>query len=105
MKKLIRNFKYWENYKMYLDLMKKFVDKKISGTEFSDQFFQMWKSDRDKTYNSEELVYITENFKLTEINAFSSFISDLFLDFYSNWLYFLIVEKYRVYRTHIYTRY
>ena len=43
--------------------MKKFVDKKISGTEFSDQFFQMWKSDRDKTYNSEELVYITENFK------------------------------------------
>lgn len=38
--------------------MKKFVDKKISGTEFSDQFFQTWKSDRDKTYNSEELVYI-----------------------------------------------
>lgn len=60
--------------------MKKFVDKKISGTEFSDQFFQMWKSDRDKTYNSEELVYITENFKLTEINGFSSLISDLFLD-------------------------
>jgi len=56
MKKLIMNFKYRENYKMYLDLMKKFVDKKISGTEFSDQFFQMWKSDRDKTYNSEELV-------------------------------------------------
>ena len=29
--------------------MKKFVDKKISGIEFSDQFFQTWKSDRDKT--------------------------------------------------------
>ncbi len=56
--------------------MKKFVDKKISGTEFSDQFFQTWKSDRDKTYNSEE----TENFKLTEIDGFSSLISDLFLD-------------------------
>ena len=54
--------------------MKKFVDKKISGTEFSDQFFQMWKSDRDKTYNLEELVYITE------IDGFSSLISDLFLD-------------------------
>lgn len=65
---------------MYLDLMKKFVDKKISGTEFSDQFFQMQKSDRDKTYNSEELVYITENFKLIEIDGFSSLISDLFLD-------------------------
>lgn len=74
------NFKYWENYKMYLDLMKKFVDKNISGTEFSYQLFQMWKSDRDKTYNSEELVYITESFKLTEINGFSSLISDLFLD-------------------------
>ena len=23
MKKLIRNFNYWENYKMYIDLMKK----------------------------------------------------------------------------------
>ena len=77
---LIRNFKYWENSKMYLDLMKKFVDKKIRGTGFSDQFFQMWKSDRDKTYNSEELVYITENFKLTEIDGFSSLISELFLD-------------------------
>lgn len=69
MKKLIKNFKYWENYKMYLDLMKKFVDKKISGTKFSGQFFQTWRSDRDKTYNSEELVYITENFKLTEIEG------------------------------------
>lgn len=28
MKNLIRNFKYWEKHKMYLDLMKKFVDKK-----------------------------------------------------------------------------
>ena len=31
---LIRNVKYWENYKMYLNLIKKFADKKISGTEF-----------------------------------------------------------------------
>jgi len=77
---LIRNFKYWENYKIYLDLMKKFVDKKISGTEFYDEFFQTWKLDRDKIYNSEELFYITENFKLTEIDGFSSLISNLFLD-------------------------
>ena len=61
--------------------MKKFIDKKINGTEFSDQFFQTCKSDRDKTYNSEELVYITENFKLTKIDWFSSLISDLFLDY------------------------
>jgi len=77
---LIRNFKYWQNSKAYLNLMKKFVDKKISAIEFSDQFFQMWKSDRDKAYNSEELVYITENFKLAQIDGFSSLISDLFLD-------------------------
>ena len=61
--------------------MDDFVDEKISGTKFSDQFFQMWRSDCDKTYESEELVYRTENFKLTEINAFSSLISDLFLNF------------------------
>lgn len=54
--------------------------KKINGTEFSDQFFETWKSDRDKTHDSEELVYITENFKLTEIDGFSSLMSDLFLD-------------------------
>ena len=60
-----------------------FVAKKISVTKFPDQFFQIQKSDCDKTYDSEELVYIyiTENFKLTEINTFLSFISDLFLDF------------------------
>jgi hypothetical protein len=44
--------------------------KKISGTEFYDEFFQHGELDRDKTYNSEELFYITENFKLTEIDGF-----------------------------------
>ena len=80
MTELVENFKYWESYSMYVDLMQKFVKKKISGTEFSDQFFQIWKSDRDKIYNSEELFYIKEKFKLTEIDGFSSLISDLFLD-------------------------
>ena len=59
---------------MYLDLMKKFVHKNISGTKFSDQFFQTWKLDRDKIYNSKELVYTTE------IDWFSFLISDLFLN-------------------------
>lgn len=54
--------------------MKRFVHKKISWTKFSDQFFQTWKLDRDKTYNSKELVYTTE------IDWFSFLISDLFLD-------------------------
>lgn len=82
----LENFKYWSSYKIYLDLMKKFVDKKISAIKFSDQFFQRWKSDRDKISNSEELVYIMENLKLTEIDKltemdwFSSLISDLFLE-------------------------
>ena len=77
---LIRNFKYWENCEIYQELMEKFVAKKISGTEFSDQFFEMWRSDRDKIYNSEELVYITKNVQLTKIEGFSALISDLFLD-------------------------
>ena len=54
--------------------MKKFVDKKISGTKFYDQFFQTWKSDREKTYN------IKENLKLAEIDVFPYLIADLFLD-------------------------
>lgn len=77
---LIRNFKFWENSKIYIELMQKFVDQKISATEFYHEFFQIWKSDRDKTYNAEELFYIAENVQLTEIDGFSSLISDLFLD-------------------------
>lgn len=76
----IRNFEYLENCNIYIDLMKKFIDKKISGIKFSDQFFQKWKLDRDKTYNSKELVHMTGNFKLIEIDGVSSLIPDLFLD-------------------------
>ena len=44
--------------------MKKFVDKKISGTEFSDQFFQTWKSDRDKSVKFCEI--LEEKLELTD---------------------------------------
>ena len=80
MTKLRIGGQYRENSKLYIHLMKKFLDKKISGTEFSDQFFEMWRSDRDKNSNPEELVYIRKNPKLIEIDGFASLISDLFLD-------------------------
>jgi hypothetical protein len=52
--------------------------KKISGTEFYDEFFQH--GIRSWQLIIQKLFYITENFKLTEIDGFSSLISDLFLD-------------------------
>lgn len=42
--------------------MKKFVDKKDSETEFSDQFFQTCKSHDDKSYNSKRLIYNNKKF-------------------------------------------
>ena len=44
--------------------MKKFVDKKVIGTELSDQFFQTWKSDRDKSVKFCEI--LEEKLELTD---------------------------------------
>ena len=76
----LENYKFWESYPMYVDLMQAFVDRKITGKKFSDKFFQMWKFNLTKTYSAEKLVWITKNIQLTEIDGFSSLISNLFLD-------------------------
>jgi hypothetical protein len=35
---LLENFSYWENRKLYLQLMEKFVNGKIDGTQFDIEF-------------------------------------------------------------------
>lgn len=77
---LIENFKYWQNKKLYLELMERFMDEKIDGKQFDSEFCKMWKRDRDKTYSSKELIDITERVDLTKFKGFSALMSKLFTD-------------------------
>lgn len=77
---VIENFKYWENKKRYLELMERFIDEKIDGREFDSEFCQMWSKDRDKTYSSQELLYLAEHVDLTQLKGFSGLMSKLFTD-------------------------
>lgn len=77
---LIENFKYWQNKKLYLELMERFMDEKIDGKQFDSEFCKMWKRDRDKTYSSKELLDITELVDLTKFKGFSALMSKLFTD-------------------------
>ena len=77
---LLENFSYWENKKLYLQLMEKFVNGKIDGTDFNREFYRMWKVDRDKNYSLKELFDKIEDEKLTELEGFSALISGLFTD-------------------------
>ena len=77
---LLENFSYWENRKLYLQLMEKFVTGKIDGTQFDIEFCRMWRADRDKNYSLKELFDKIEDEKLTELEGFSALISGLFTD-------------------------
>lgn len=77
---LLENFSYWENKKLYLQLMEKFVNRQIDGRQFEKQFCQMWRVDRDKTYSLKELFEKINDEKLTELEGFSTLISNLFTD-------------------------
>lgn len=77
---LIENFKYWENKKLYLELMERFIDEKIDGKQFDSEFCKMWRKDRDKTYSSKELLHIAEHVYLTKFKGFSGLMSKLFTD-------------------------
>lgn len=77
---LLENFGYWENRKSYLQLMKKLVNEKIGATQFDKEFCQMWRVDRDRNYSLKELFDKIEDEKLTELEGFSTLISDLFSD-------------------------
>jgi hypothetical protein len=75
---LLENFSYWENRKLYLELMERFINERIDGTQFDSEFCQMWRVDRDKTYSSKELLNNIEHVDLTKLEGFSALISDLF---------------------------
>lgn len=77
---LLENFSYWENRKLYLQLMENFVYERIDGMQFDREFCRMWRVDRDKNYSLEELLDKIEDEKLTELEGFSALMSDLFTD-------------------------
>lgn len=77
---LLENFSYWENKKLYLQLMEKFVNGRIDGTQFNSEFYRMWRLDRDKNYSLKELLDKIEDVELTKLEGFSALISDLFTD-------------------------
>ena len=76
----MENFSYWENRKLYLELMERFINGRIDGTQFDSEFCQMWRVDRDKNYSSKELLDKIEDVELTKLEGFSALISDLFTD-------------------------
>ena len=77
---LLENFSYWSNRKLYLELMERFINGRIDGTQFDNEFCQMWRVDRDKSYSSKELLDKIEDVELTKLEGFSALISDLFTD-------------------------
>lgn len=77
---LLENFSYWENRKLYLQLMENFVYERIDGMQFDREFCRMWRVDRDKNYSLEKLLDKIEDEKLTELEGFSALMSDLFTD-------------------------
>lgn len=48
---ILENFKYWESTKLYVNLMKKFINGEIITTEFVEKFFEMCEFDRDRRLN------------------------------------------------------
>ena len=77
---LLQTFSYWENRKLYLELMERFVNGIIDETQFDSEFCQMWRVDRDKNYSSKELLEKIQGVELTKLEGFSALISDLFTD-------------------------
>ena len=75
----LSDFSYWENKKLYTQLMEKFINGIIDGQKFEEKFYQIWRLNRDKEYSTEEILKIN-NEKLIESKGFSTIISNLFTD-------------------------
>ena len=75
----LSDFSYWENKKLYTQLMEKFINGIIDGQTFEEKFYQIWRLNRDKEYSTEEILKIN-NEKLIELKGFSTVISNLFTD-------------------------
>ena len=73
---LLENFSYWKNKKVYSEVMEKFINGRIDSHQFENEFCQMWRLDRDKTYSLKELPL--EDVELTKLEGFSALLSDLF---------------------------
>lgn len=76
---LLSDFIYWQSKEAYLQLMEDFLNGLIDGQEFEKEFCQIWRLDRDREYNSEEVLKI-DNEKLIESMGFSAIVSYLFTD-------------------------
>ena len=72
-------FSYWQSKKLYTQLMEKFINGIIDGQKFEEEFYQIWRLNRDKEYSGEGILKIN-NEKLIESNGFSTIISNLFTD-------------------------
>lgn len=77
---LLNDFIYWENRKLYLQLMEKFVNGRIDGRQFDREFCRMWGLDRDKHFSMEKLLDKRDDVELTKLQGFSAIISELFTD-------------------------
>ena len=76
---LLEDFSYWQSKKLYTQLMEKFINGIIDGQKFEEEFYQIWRLNRDKEYSSEEILKI-DNEKLIESKGFSTIIPHLFTD-------------------------
>ena len=59
--------------------MEKFINGIIEGQKFEEEFYQIWRFNRDKEYSSEEILKI-DNEKLIESKGFSAITPSLFID-------------------------
>jgi hypothetical protein len=80
---LLEDFSYWEDRKLYMQLMEKFVYYRINGMQFDKEFCQMWKVNRDRNYTLKEMLNKIEYKELTQLEDFSDF-SDLISDVFSD---------------------
>ena len=75
----LTDFSYCQIKKLYIKLMKKFINGIINGQKLEEEFYQIWRLNRDKKYSSEKILKI-DNEKLIESKGFSAIMSPLFTD-------------------------
>lgn len=76
---LLKDFRYWESRKLYIQLMEKFVNGRIHSTEFDSEFCRMRRIGRDKNYSMKNLLDKAEAVEFTKFKGFSALILDLFI--------------------------
>lgn len=77
---LLLYFSYWKNKNQYLELMERFSNGEINGTEFDIEFSKIWSLDTAKLYSLKEFLDKINDLELTKLGSFSHLISELFID-------------------------